>query len=59
MDQPVVLTVDTDAAGLRSVETELQERFGRDYDVVCTASPDEARGRLEDLAGPAAHRSRW
>ena len=50
MDQPAVLTVDTDAAGLRSVETELQERYGRDYDVVCTTSPDEASGRLEDLA---------
>ena len=50
MHPPVVLTVDTDAVALRSTEAELRERYARDYEVICTASPDDARTRLEDYA---------
>ncbi len=50
MDRPVLLAVDDDAQGLGAVEQELDERYGRHYDVVCVRSPEQARQRLEEWA---------
>jgi thioredoxin reductase (NADPH) len=49
MANPVILTVDADPAGLAGIERELLDRYSRHYDVVCTASAAEARGRLAQL----------
>ncbi len=53
MSEPVLLAVDDDAAGLRDVTRELNDRYGRHYRVVCVHSPLEARERLEELAASA------
>lgn len=48
--RPVLLTVDDNAGELAVVERELQDRYGRHYEVVCVGTPDQARARLEDFA---------
>ena len=50
MHRPVLLAVDSDTEGLRDVERELLERYGRDYEVVCLGSATDGRSRLEALA---------
>jgi thioredoxin reductase (NADPH) len=47
---PALVAVDDDAGVLRDVERELRGRYSRDYDVICMASSQDARARLEDLA---------
>ncbi|HEY2788500.1 MAG TPA: FAD-dependent oxidoreductase, partial [Gaiellales bacterium] len=46
----MLLAVDEDANGLRAVERELSDRYGRHYRVICMSSTAEARDRLEELA---------
>jgi len=48
--RPVLLVVDEDPAALADVEGELQDRYGRHYEVVCVRSATEARSQLEDVA---------
>ncbi len=50
MSGPVLLAVDEDPDGIRAVERELSDRFGRHYRVICMRSTPEARDRLEELA---------
>ena len=50
MQPPVVLAVDADAEGLRTVERELLKRYATDYEVICLGSAEEALARLEALA---------
>jgi thioredoxin reductase (NADPH) len=50
MSGPVLLAVDEDPEGIRDVERELSDRYGRHYRVVCLSSPTDARDRLEELA---------
>ncbi len=47
MDRPVLMAVDDEPAVLQLVQQELQKRYGTDYDVRCSTSPEEA---LRDLA---------
>jgi thioredoxin reductase (NADPH) len=47
---PVLLAIDDDADALCDLENELQDRYGRQYTVLCTRSPAEARSHLEALA---------
>ena len=51
MQPPVLLVVDADAVGIRTLERELVKRYATDYEVICLASAEEARARLEALAG--------
>ncbi len=46
----MLIAVDDDAEGLRDVEREMSDRYGRSYQVVCVRSPLEARERLEEFA---------
>ena len=46
----MLIAVDDDAEGLRDVERELSDRYGRHYQVVCVRSPLEAHERLEEFA---------
>lgn len=50
MPQPVLFVLDDPAGSLDDVERELRDRYARHYQVVCLASPAEARPRLEELA---------
>lgn len=50
MTLPVLFAFDENAADLSPIAHELEDRYGRHYRVVCTDSPDEARGQLEELA---------
>jgi thioredoxin reductase (NADPH) len=50
MSGPVLLAVDEDPEGLRDVERELSDRYGRHYRVICMRSASEAHDRLEELA---------
>lgn len=57
MTTPVVVVVDDDAAALALVETELRKRYGADYEVVATTSPEtalEALRELRELERPVA-----
>jgi thioredoxin reductase (NADPH) len=54
MPGPVLLAVDDDPDALEAVESELRERYSRDYTVVCEASPEAALRTLEKLAGDGA-----
>jgi CheY-like chemotaxis protein len=54
MPGPVLLAVDDDPDALREVESQLQERYSRDYTVVCEDSPDAALNTLEKLAEEGA-----
>src|SRR3954451_19779726 len=49
MALPVLLAVDDDPDALRAVETELRERYSRDYTVLCERSCDAALRTLERL----------
>jgi thioredoxin reductase (NADPH) len=51
MPGPVLLAVDDDLEALREVESELRERYSRDYTVLVEESPEAAVGTLERLAG--------
>jgi thioredoxin reductase (NADPH) len=50
MAKPALVVIEADADSLREVDRELEDRYGRHYDVVGLRSPTEARSRLEDLA---------
>lgn len=50
MARPVLLAFDDDPAALANVESELQDRYGRHYEVVCVRSAAEARSQIEDRA---------
>jgi thioredoxin reductase (NADPH) len=49
MADPVLLAVDDDPAALQAVETELRERYSRDYRVLCERSCKAALATLELL----------
>ena len=46
---PVVMGVDTDLNALRRLEAELTKRYGDDYEIVCSDSPERALATLESL----------
>jgi thioredoxin reductase (NADPH) len=48
--RPVLLAVDGDADNLPIIERELQDRYGRHYEIVCEQIPDQARAQLEHFA---------
>ena len=48
--RPVILVVDGDADDLAIIERELQDRYGRHYEVVSARTPDQACAHLEDFA---------
>jgi len=50
MTQPILLALDENAADLAHIKRELEDRYGRHYEVVSVGSPDEARARLEHSA---------
>ena len=50
MPLPVLLIVEERADALGLIESQLIERYGRDYHVEAFGDPDEARGALEELA---------
>ena len=50
---PALLSVDPDVYGRDAIQTALERRFGRDYQILTVASSDAALGTLSDLA--AAH----
>ena len=69
MARPVLLAVDHDPSSLAEIGRELEDRYGRHYEVVCLRSPDDARERLTEyatsgvevalvLAAPVARRQR-
>jgi thioredoxin reductase (NADPH) len=49
MTGPVLLAVENDPDLLRAVETELRDRYSRDYTVMCERSCSDALGTLERL----------
>jgi thioredoxin reductase (NADPH) len=50
MTGPVLLAVDDNPDSLRAVESELRERYSRDYTVLAEAAADAALDKLEQLA---------
>jgi thioredoxin reductase (NADPH) len=50
MRLPVLLAVDDDRDALEDVESQLVQRYARDYRVECLADPDEALRTLTELA---------
>ena len=50
MPGPALVAVDEDPGALEDVERELRDRYARHYRVMCLRTPEEARGRLEELA---------
>ena len=50
MTQPILLAFDENAADLAHIKRELEDRYGRHYEVVSVGSPDEARAQLKDFA---------
>jgi thioredoxin reductase (NADPH) len=50
MTQPILLSLDENAADLAHIKRELDERYGRHYHVVSVGSPDEALAQLELFA---------
>ncbi len=50
MTRPILLALDEDIGELARIERELEDRYGRHYEVVCVGSPDEARTQLEHFA---------
>jgi hypothetical protein len=50
MSTPVLIAIDSDADAMRDIEATLCDRYGRDYRVECTRSPNEALALLEQLA---------
>ena len=53
MPGPVLLAIDADFDSLCTVESELRERYSRDYTVLCEQSPEDALRKLEKLAADA------
>jgi thioredoxin reductase (NADPH) len=50
MAEAVILVVDPEAETLRSVERELQDRYGRQYRIQCYRAAQDARAGIEALA---------
>lgn len=50
MRQPLLIAVDEDREALESLESQLVQRYARDYRVECLADPVAAVRRLEELA---------
>jgi thioredoxin reductase (NADPH) len=50
MSAPVIVAIESDTEALRDVDDALRDRYGRDYRIDCTGSPDAARALLERLA---------
>lgn len=50
MTQPILLALDENAADLAHLKRELEDRYGRHYDVVSVGSPDEAHAQLKHFA---------
>jgi thioredoxin reductase (NADPH) len=50
MSAPTLLAVDADAVGLGHVERELRGRYSGSYQVICTASPDDALSMLTRMS---------
>ena len=50
MRQPLLIAVDEDREALETLETQLVQRYARDYRVECLADPDEAVRTLKGLA---------
>ena len=50
MARPVLLAVDRDPSTLAEIGREMEDRYGRQYEVVCLRSPDDARERLAEYA---------
>ena len=50
MPRPVLLAVDDDPDLLAEVGREMEDRYGRQYEVVCLRSPADARERLAEYA---------
>jgi len=48
--RPVLLAFDRDADNLAVIERELQDRYGRHYEVICVQASDQAAARLERAA---------
>lgn len=53
MTAPVLVVVDEDARGLRTLEETVRRRYGHDYLIISEASPGAALGHLQELS--AAH----
>ena len=51
MSLPVLLVIDGDPDALGDVEAQLAGRYGHDYRVESASDPEEALGRLTELAG--------
>ncbi len=54
MARPVVVVVDAEDASRRNLAGELEGRYGADYRIVSSASPEEALAGLEQLRGEGA-----
>jgi thioredoxin reductase (NADPH) len=54
MPGPVLLAVEDDLDALRSVESELRDRYSRDYTIIAEESPEAALGTLTKLAEEGA-----
>jgi len=50
MTKSIILAVDENAADLTHIKRELDDRYGRHYEVVSAGSSDEARAQLKDFA---------
>lgn len=48
---PAIVAVEEDRDTLRDLERTLDDRYGRDYRVICTCAPQKALDTLERLAG--------
>src|SRR5580700_7813478 len=54
MARPVVVVVDAEDASRQTLTRELEGRYGADYRIVSSASPEEALAGLEQLRGEGA-----
>ncbi len=54
MARPVVVVVDAEDASRQALARELEGRYGADYRIVSSASPEEALAGLEQLQGEGA-----
>ena len=54
MARPVVVVVDAEDASRQALARELEGRYGADYRIVSSASPEEALAGLEQLRGDGA-----
>jgi len=50
MTHPILLTFDENAADLAHIKRELEDRYGRHYEVVSVGSPDEAHAQLKGFS---------